>query len=50
MTTMMGAYGREQRATEDHALWDQGPFYFNYHPHSVPLGALTEPKVLGKMP
>lgn len=50
VTTMMGAYGRVQRATEDHALWDQGCFCVNYRPGPGPLGALTGPRELGQMP
>lgn len=43
VTTMMGAYGRVQRATEDHALWDQARLCLNYRPGPGPLGALTAP-------
>lgn len=50
VTTMMGAYGRVQRATVDHALWDQGRFCLNYRPDPGPLGGLTAPQELGQMP
>lgn len=50
VTTMMGAYGRVQRATEDHALWDQGWYCLNYRSSPGPLGALTAPQEVGHMP
>ena len=50
VTTMIGAYGRVQRATVDHALWDQRWVRLNYRPGSGPLGALTAPRELGQMP
>lgn len=49
-TAMIGAYGRVQRATEDHALWDQGRFCLNYRPVPDSLGALTARQELGQMP
>lgn len=33
---MIGAYGRVQRAMEDHALWDQRPLCLNYRPGPGP--------------
>ena len=50
VTTMMGAYGRVQRATEDHALWDRARLCLNYRPVPGPLGALAAPQELGQMP
>lgn len=48
MTTMMGANGKVQKAAEDHALRDQGPFCFNYRPGNG--DSLTTPQDLGKKP
>lgn len=47
--TMIGAYGRVQRAMEDHALWDQRRFYLNYCPGPAPLGAPNCTQEQGQM-
>lgn len=50
VTTTMGAYRRVQRATEDHALWDQGRLCLNYILGLGPFGALTAPREVEQMP
>lgn len=49
MTTMIGAYGRVQRAMVDHALWDQRRLWLNYCPGIGPLSAPAAPRELGQM-